>query len=248
MITGNSLEYVGEMLFGSVPASYTVVSSTEIIAISPAESAGTATAEAKNPALIPSRAEFTYSSRSGKGPAERHNERCCFAPVRAVPCCQSGGGPAEDAAGTAVAAGHWCRRWLRAPPVAELFEAGSMDGRFSVSRAAGRSATAGRLCRNRRGTRPGRRPAAGGKRAGAAVGGRAGPPCRTGPRSPVGAEPGPIAVLDRLGSHRAGAVPRARRPRHRLECLPRTPVAGPHRRKRPRPSARLPWRPGDRAR
>jgi hypothetical protein len=61
-ITGEVLTLVSSVWFGNVPASYRIVSSTEIIATSPAESAGTVTVEAKNgTALAPSGAEFKYS-------------------------------------------------------------------------------------------------------------------------------------------------------------------------------------------
>ncbi len=48
---------------------------------------------------------------------------------------------------------------------------------------------------------------ASGRRVGDTVRGRAGPACRAGPGPSVGAEPGSIAVVDRLGSRRAGLWP-----------------------------------------
>lgn len=61
-ITGEALTLVSSVWFGNVPASYTIVSSTEIIATSPAESAGTVTIEAKDgTVLAPGGAEFKYS-------------------------------------------------------------------------------------------------------------------------------------------------------------------------------------------
>ena len=178
----------------------------------------------------------------------------------------------------------WCRRWLGAPPAAQLFEAGylstvkglrladgrevvikvrprmsaagrmrggapgAVDGGVSVPRTAGGRAPAGRLCRHRRGTRPGRRRAATGQRAGCLVGGRAGAFGRAGPGSRGGAEPCSVPVLERLGSRRAGAVAHVRRARRRLERLSGTAVAGPRRRSRPRSAARPCRRPGDRPR
>jgi hypothetical protein len=61
-ITGTGLEAIRELVFGNVPASYTIVSNTEIIATSPAESAGTVTVEGKDPTPTYGTAEFTYSS------------------------------------------------------------------------------------------------------------------------------------------------------------------------------------------
>jgi hypothetical protein len=61
-ITGENLTIASAVLFGNVPASYTIVSSTEIIATSPAESAGTVVVQVKDgAALEPSAADFTYS-------------------------------------------------------------------------------------------------------------------------------------------------------------------------------------------
>ena len=125
---------------------------------------------------------------------------------------------------------------------------GAVDDGVSVPRTAGGRAAAGRLCRHRRGTRPGRRRAATEQRAGCLVGGRAGAFGRAGPRSRGGAEPCSVPVLDRLGSRRAGAVAHVRRARRRLERLSGTAVAGPRRRSRPRSAARPCRRPGDRAR
>jgi transcriptional regulator with XRE-family HTH domain len=61
--TGKSLVLVvTEVAFGSVPASYTIVSSTEIIATSPAESAGTVAVRMGDLAgPVPTVGEFTYS-------------------------------------------------------------------------------------------------------------------------------------------------------------------------------------------
>jgi hypothetical protein len=61
-ITGTGLTVVTEVLFGSVRASYTIVSNNEIIAISPAESAGTVAVSivfAGGPGA--GHGEFTYS-------------------------------------------------------------------------------------------------------------------------------------------------------------------------------------------
>jgi hypothetical protein len=61
-ITGDDLTMVTGVLFGSVPASYTIVSNNEIIATAPAEAAGSVTVQVKDgPRLIPSDAGFTYS-------------------------------------------------------------------------------------------------------------------------------------------------------------------------------------------
>lgn len=61
-ITGEDLTLASAVLFGNVPASYTIVSNTEIIATSPAESAGTVTVEVKDRTVLsPSGAHFTYS-------------------------------------------------------------------------------------------------------------------------------------------------------------------------------------------
>jgi len=61
-ITGDDLTMVTGLLFGDVPASYTIVSNTEIIATSPAESAGTVVVQVKDGTLLePSGVDFTYS-------------------------------------------------------------------------------------------------------------------------------------------------------------------------------------------
>jgi hypothetical protein len=61
-ITGGNLNVARGVLFGSVPANYTIVSPNEIIATSPAESAGTVTIEVEDGSyLAPSQAYFTYS-------------------------------------------------------------------------------------------------------------------------------------------------------------------------------------------
>jgi hypothetical protein len=61
-ITGKGLNLAGTVLFGNVPASYTIVSSTEIIATSPAESAGTVVVKVIDSGRPqPSSADFTYS-------------------------------------------------------------------------------------------------------------------------------------------------------------------------------------------
>jgi hypothetical protein len=61
-ITGNSLAYASGVLFGNVPATYTIVSSTEIIATSPAESAGTVALHLEEgTAVMPGSVDFTYS-------------------------------------------------------------------------------------------------------------------------------------------------------------------------------------------
>jgi hypothetical protein len=61
-ITGTDLNLASGVLFGSVPASYTIVSSSEIIATSPAESAGTVVVEVEDgTSLYHSTADFTYS-------------------------------------------------------------------------------------------------------------------------------------------------------------------------------------------
>jgi hypothetical protein len=61
-ITGDALTMVTGVLFGSVPASYTIVSANEIIATSPAEAAGTVTVQVKDGSkLMPSPVDFTYS-------------------------------------------------------------------------------------------------------------------------------------------------------------------------------------------
>ncbi len=61
-ITGDALTMVTGVLFGNVPASYTIVSSTEIIATSPAESPGTVVVQVKDgTVLMPSGVDFTYS-------------------------------------------------------------------------------------------------------------------------------------------------------------------------------------------
>jgi IPT/TIG domain len=61
-ITGADFTPVIEVAFGGVPASYTIVSSTEIIATSPAESAGTVGVQMRDVAgWIPLPGEFTYS-------------------------------------------------------------------------------------------------------------------------------------------------------------------------------------------
>ena len=61
-ITGDYLTYAGAVLFGGVPASYTIVSNAEIIATSPAESAVTVAVQVKSgPAVEPSDVGFTYS-------------------------------------------------------------------------------------------------------------------------------------------------------------------------------------------
>ena len=61
-ITGEDFEFASAVLFGNVPASYRIVSPTEIIATSPAEAAGTVVVEVKEgTTLFPSSADFTYS-------------------------------------------------------------------------------------------------------------------------------------------------------------------------------------------
>jgi hypothetical protein len=61
-ITGEDLTLASAVLFGNIPARYTIVSNTEIIATSPAESAGTVTVEVKDGTVLsPSGASFTYS-------------------------------------------------------------------------------------------------------------------------------------------------------------------------------------------
>jgi hypothetical protein len=61
-ITGEWLNLAHEVLFGSVPASYTIVSDTEIIATSPAESVGSVSVQIYDGlTLVPSAFEFTYS-------------------------------------------------------------------------------------------------------------------------------------------------------------------------------------------
>lgn len=61
-ITGEALTLVSSVWFGGVPASYTIVSSSEIIAIAPAESDGTVPIEVKEGAAIcPGSADFKYS-------------------------------------------------------------------------------------------------------------------------------------------------------------------------------------------
>jgi large repetitive protein len=64
-ITGADFTPVIEVAFGAVPASYTIVSSTEIIATSPAESAGTVTVQMRDVAgwtpYPGDDGEFTYS-------------------------------------------------------------------------------------------------------------------------------------------------------------------------------------------
>ena len=61
-IKGEDLTLASGVLFGNVPASYTIVSNTEIIATSPAESSGTVVIQVKNgPQLISSSIDFTYS-------------------------------------------------------------------------------------------------------------------------------------------------------------------------------------------
>jgi len=61
-ITGVDFTPVIEVAFGGVPASYTIVSSTEIIATSPAESAGTVGVQMRDVAgWMPNPGEFTYS-------------------------------------------------------------------------------------------------------------------------------------------------------------------------------------------
>ena len=149
----------------------------------------------------------------------------------------------------------WCRRWLGAPPVTELFEAGNLstvkglrlaDGREVVVKVRprlprlagcavvhralwtagfpcpepladlqpldGYAATAETLVPDAGEPPPGRELAALSAAALARL-------VAAGPGPRVGAEPGSVAVLDRLGSHRAGAVACARRPRRRLERL-----------------------------
>jgi IPT/TIG domain len=61
-VTGDDLTMATAVTFGGVPASFTIVSNTEIIAVSPAESAGTVVVKAidpPNPGL--GGANFTYS-------------------------------------------------------------------------------------------------------------------------------------------------------------------------------------------
>lgn len=61
-ITGEDLTLAKGVLFGNVPARYTIVSNTEIIATSPAEAAGTVTVEVEyGTGLSPSGAYFIYS-------------------------------------------------------------------------------------------------------------------------------------------------------------------------------------------
>jgi hypothetical protein len=62
-ITGAALTLVSEVLFGGVSASYTIVSNSEIIATSPAESAGTVAVQIAGVRglLAPEYGEFTYS-------------------------------------------------------------------------------------------------------------------------------------------------------------------------------------------
>jgi IPT/TIG domain-containing protein len=61
-ITGENLTSASGVLFGNVPASYTIVSNTEIIATSPAESAGTVALDVTYAgSRSPSSAYFTYS-------------------------------------------------------------------------------------------------------------------------------------------------------------------------------------------
>ena len=60
-ITGLDLTVITEVAFGSVPASYRIVSSSEIIATSPAESAGTVPVRIGDIAgPVPTVTEFTY--------------------------------------------------------------------------------------------------------------------------------------------------------------------------------------------
>lgn len=61
-ITGKDFTVVTEVAFGAVPASYTIVSSTEIIAISPAEAVGTVNVQMGDLAgPVPYVKQFTYS-------------------------------------------------------------------------------------------------------------------------------------------------------------------------------------------
>jgi IPT/TIG domain len=61
-ITGEDFTVVTQVAFGGVPTSYTIVSSTEIIATSPPESAGTVTVHMGDLAgPVPTVGEFTYS-------------------------------------------------------------------------------------------------------------------------------------------------------------------------------------------
>jgi IPT/TIG domain len=61
-ITGIDLTYISGVDFGNVPASYTIVSNSEIIATAPAESRGTVVVQVKAGSLFePSSADFTYS-------------------------------------------------------------------------------------------------------------------------------------------------------------------------------------------
>ena len=61
-ITGTDLAVVTAVAFGNVPASYRIVSSTEIIATSPAESAGTVPVRMGDLAgPVPYVKDFTYS-------------------------------------------------------------------------------------------------------------------------------------------------------------------------------------------
>jgi IPT/TIG domain len=61
-ITGEDLTLATAVLFGNVPASYTIVSNTEIIATSPAESVGTVVVQVKDGTVLePSSVDFTYS-------------------------------------------------------------------------------------------------------------------------------------------------------------------------------------------
>ncbi len=61
-ITGQALTAVSGVLFGNIPASYKIVSSNEIIATSPAESAGTVAVQVKDGTVLePSAIDFTYS-------------------------------------------------------------------------------------------------------------------------------------------------------------------------------------------
>ena len=61
-ITGEDLTLATAVLFGNIPASYTIVSNTEIIATSPAESVGTVVVQVKDGTVLePSSVDFTYS-------------------------------------------------------------------------------------------------------------------------------------------------------------------------------------------
>jgi hypothetical protein len=61
-ITGDDLTMVTGVLFGTVPASYTIVSNSEIIATTPAEAPGAAVLQVKDGTRLESSdIDFTYS-------------------------------------------------------------------------------------------------------------------------------------------------------------------------------------------